>query len=67
MKSTRWWRCRGSGTFEELLEAITWKRLGLFLNPIVIVNQDGFYDADVVAGIKAAPGWSEDARQFAAP
>jgi uncharacterized protein (TIGR00730 family) len=86
----------GSGTFEELMEAITWKRLGLFLNPIVIVNQGGFYDpllqqfqravdgkfmdprhldiwtvvpdVDAVVGaIKAAPGWSEDARQFAAP
>lgn len=34
----------GSGTFEELLEAITWKRLGLFVNPIVIVNGRGFYD-----------------------
>ncbi|HUG55242.1 MAG TPA: TIGR00730 family Rossman fold protein [Vicinamibacteria bacterium] len=34
----------GSGTFEELLEAITWKRLGLYLNPIVIVNVRGFYE-----------------------
>jgi uncharacterized protein (TIGR00730 family) len=34
----------GSGTFEELLEAITWKRLGLYVNPIVIVNVRGFYD-----------------------
>jgi hypothetical protein len=34
----------GSGTFEELMEAITWKRLGLYLNPIVIVNQNGFYE-----------------------
>lgn len=34
----------GSGTFEELLEAIAWKRLGLYLNPIVLVNQDGYYD-----------------------
>src|SRR5262249_447164 len=34
----------GSGTFEELLEAITWKRLGLYVNPIVIVNVLGFYD-----------------------
>jgi uncharacterized protein (TIGR00730 family) len=34
----------GSGTFEELLEAITWKRLGLYRNPIVIVNVRGFYD-----------------------
>ncbi len=34
----------GSGTFEELFEAITAKRLGLFPNPIVILNQGGFYD-----------------------
>ena len=34
----------GSGTFEELLEAITWKRLGLVVSPIVIVNVRGFYD-----------------------
>lgn len=34
----------GSGTFEELFEALTAKRLGLFQNPIVIVNQAGFYD-----------------------
>jgi uncharacterized protein (TIGR00730 family) len=35
----------GCGTFEELLEAITWKRLGLFLGPIAIVNVNGFYDS----------------------
>lgn len=34
----------GSGTLEELLEAITWKRLGLYVHPIVIVNVRGFYD-----------------------
>lgn len=34
----------GCGTLEELLEAITWKRLSLFHQPIVIVNRDGFYD-----------------------
>ena len=34
----------GCGTFEELLEAITWKRLGLFLGPIAIVNVNGYYD-----------------------
>ncbi|MBI1852122.1 MAG: TIGR00730 family Rossman fold protein [Planctomycetes bacterium] len=34
----------GSGTFEELLEAITWKRLGLYVNPIVIVNGRGYYE-----------------------
>lgn len=34
----------GVGTLEELLEAITWKQLGLFLKPIVILNTGGFYD-----------------------
>lgn len=34
----------GSGTLEELLEAITLKRLGLYLGPIVLVNTRGFYD-----------------------
>jgi hypothetical protein len=34
----------GCGTLEELLEAITWKRLGLYAGPIAVVNQDGFYD-----------------------
>jgi uncharacterized protein (TIGR00730 family) len=33
----------GSGTLEELLEAITLKRLGLYLNPIVLVNTRGFF------------------------
>ena len=35
----------GCGTMEELLEIITWKQLGLYLNPIVILNIDGFYDS----------------------
>jgi uncharacterized protein (TIGR00730 family) len=34
----------GSGTLEELLEVITLKRLGLYLNPIVLVNTRGFFD-----------------------
>jgi len=34
----------GCGTLEELLEAITWKRLGLHNLPVLIVNQNGFYD-----------------------
>jgi uncharacterized protein (TIGR00730 family) len=33
----------GSGTLEELLEAITLKRLGLYLKPIVLVNTRGFF------------------------
>ncbi len=35
----------GCGTMEELLEIITWKQLGLYVDPIVILNVDGFYDA----------------------
>ena len=35
----------GCGTYEELLEAITWKRLGIFNQPIVLLNTKGFYDA----------------------
>ena len=34
----------GCGTMEELLEIITWKQLGLYLKPIVILNINGFYD-----------------------
>ncbi|MDD5362418.1 MAG: TIGR00730 family Rossman fold protein [Ignavibacteria bacterium] len=34
----------GSGTLEELLEAITLKRLGQFVKPIVILNTKGYYD-----------------------
>jgi uncharacterized protein (TIGR00730 family) len=33
----------GSGTLEELLEAITLKRLGLFLGPIVLVNTREYF------------------------
>ena len=33
----------GTGTFEELLEAITLKRLGLLTIPIVILNTNGYY------------------------
>ena len=34
----------GCGTLEELLEIITWKQLGLYLKPIVILNVDGYYN-----------------------
>jgi hypothetical protein len=34
----------GCGTLEELFEAITWKRLGLFVGPIVLVNVNRFFD-----------------------
>lgn len=34
----------GIGTFEELLECLTWKQLGLHNCPVVILNTDGYYD-----------------------
>ena len=34
----------GCGTFEEVLEVITLKRLGLFPAPIILVNQEQFYE-----------------------
>ncbi len=58
----QWMLCRasavialpgGTGTFEELLEALTLKRLGIFLGPIVICNQHDFY-APLLALLEAA-------------
>lgn len=34
----------GCGTLEELLEVITWKQLGLYTHPIVILNVNHFFD-----------------------
>ena len=34
----------GVGTFEELLEIITWRKLGLFHGQIIILNTLGYYD-----------------------
>jgi uncharacterized protein (TIGR00730 family) len=84
----------GCGTLEELLEAITLKRLGIYLNPIVMLNTRGFFDPllellrhcvrerfmnpeheqmwtavdtpeEVIAAMRNAPAWSEEARRFA--
>lgn len=33
----------GSGTFSELLQAITWKQLGLIISPIIIVNVRNYF------------------------
>ncbi|HEU5451212.1 MAG TPA: TIGR00730 family Rossman fold protein [Terriglobales bacterium] len=84
----------GCGTLEELLEAITLKRLGIYLKPIVMLNTRGFFDPllellrhcvrerfmnpeheqmwtavdepeQVIAAIRNAPAWSEEARNFA--
>ena len=34
----------GCGTFEELFEVMTLKRLGQYLGPIVLINTNGYYD-----------------------
>lgn len=34
----------GIGTFEELLEIITWRQLGLYTGNVVILNVDSYYD-----------------------
>ncbi len=34
----------GVGTFEELLEMLTWRKLGLYPGRVVILNTDGYYD-----------------------
>ena len=43
----------GCGTLEELLEVITWKQLGIFTKPIVIVNMDGYFN-DLIAMLHRA-------------
>ncbi len=35
----------GCGTFAELMELITWKQLGLYLKPIILLNTNGYFDA----------------------
>jgi len=34
----------GCGTFEEVFEAMTLKRLGQYFGPIILVNSNGYYD-----------------------
>ncbi|MDD2299892.1 MAG: TIGR00730 family Rossman fold protein [Fermentimonas sp.] len=34
----------GIGTLEELSEIITWKQLGLFKNPVILLNTNNYYD-----------------------
>ena len=33
----------GCGTFSELMQAITWKHLGLIISPVIIVNLRGYF------------------------
>lgn len=46
----------GVGTWEEMFEIITWKQLGLYLNPIVIINAGGYYDPIIEMLNRAADG-----------
>jgi len=55
----------GTGTLEELLEAITLKRLGLFLGPIILVNTGGYYDPLLSQLAAAIGGRFMDARHCA--
>ncbi|MCM1312554.1 MAG: TIGR00730 family Rossman fold protein [Bacteroides sp.] len=34
----------GCGTMEELLEIITWKQMGLYSKPVIILNTAGYYN-----------------------
>ncbi len=34
----------GSGTMEEFYQVLTMKRLGQYVNPVVVVNTNGFFD-----------------------
>jgi uncharacterized protein (TIGR00730 family) len=43
----------GVGTLEELLEIITWKQLGLYPKPVVILNFGGFYN-DLISMLNKA-------------
>jgi len=55
----------GSGTLEELLEAITLKRLGLYLNPIVLVNTREFFDPLIAVLQRAVDEHFMDVRHLA--
>lgn len=46
----------GCGTWEEMFEIITWKQLGLYFNPIVILNVNGYYDPLIEMLHRAADG-----------
>ena len=35
----------GLGTLDEMFEIVTWRQLGLHRKPVVLVNQDGYWDS----------------------
>lgn len=43
----------GCGTMEELCEIITWKQLGLFYGPVIILNINGYYN-NLIAQLEQA-------------
>jgi len=53
----------GVGTFEEILEIITWRKLGLYSRPAILLNANGFYDPLIQMLQKAEDeGFITDAR-----
>ncbi len=44
----------GTGTFSELIQAITWKQLGLIVCPIIIVNFNDYFEPLIAMYRKAA-------------
>ena len=56
----------GCGTFEELLEIITWRQLNLYRGQVVILNVDGYYDPLLALFDNAIAGGSmrEDHRKL---
>ncbi|KAF8759093.1 putativelysine decarboxylase [Rhizoctonia solani] len=34
----------GYGTFEEVLEVVTWNQLGIHLKPVIVINARGYYE-----------------------
>lgn len=55
----------GSGTLEELLEVISLKRLGVYLDPIVLVNTRGFFEPLVTLLARAVEERFMDRRHLA--
>lgn len=60
----------GVGTFEELMEILTWQKLDLYPGSVAIFNQDGYYDPllQMLARAKAEhfSGADEGDRRFVA-
>jgi uncharacterized protein (TIGR00730 family) len=55
----------GSGTSEELFEALSLKRLGLYVHPIVLLNTNDYFDALIALLQKAVEEHFMDERHLA--